>query len=152
MLTEHYSAFKADVVRADDARTDYNMTLLARLLKADRVIVCGQALSHCVAFSTRDLRPLAQRPERHRAPHGLCVAGTGLRGLCQSVRAGNGGCGRDRNHQQSSRGPRQVAISALENEVKSHEPPPHHYQPESKTTKHQARARKDVIEDADEDV
>ena len=55
MLTEHYSAFKADVVRADDARTDYNMTLLARLLKADRVIVCGQALSHCVAFSTRDL-------------------------------------------------------------------------------------------------
>ena len=55
MLTEHYSAFKADVVREDDPRTTYNTALLERLLKAERVIVCGQALSHCVAFSTRDL-------------------------------------------------------------------------------------------------
>ena len=55
MLTEHYSAFRADVVRRDDPRTAYNEVLLQRLLKASRVIICGQALSHCVAWSTRDL-------------------------------------------------------------------------------------------------
>ena len=55
MLTEHYSVFKADVVREDDPRTTYNTALLDRLLKAERVIVCGQALSHCVAWSCRDL-------------------------------------------------------------------------------------------------
>ena len=55
MLTEHYSAFKADVVRRDDPRTAYNEALLQRLLKASRVVICGQALSHCVACSTRDL-------------------------------------------------------------------------------------------------
>jgi len=55
MLTENYSALRADVVRPDDPRTHFNGTLFARLRKANRVLVCGQALSHCVAFTCRDL-------------------------------------------------------------------------------------------------
>lgn len=54
-LTEHYSAMRADVERADDPRTQFNTALFERLCKAERVIVCGQALSHCVAFTMRDL-------------------------------------------------------------------------------------------------
>lgn len=42
MLTEHYSALKADVEREDDVRTQFNAPMFARLRKADRVIICGQ--------------------------------------------------------------------------------------------------------------
>jgi len=55
MLTEHYSALRADVEREDDPRTQFNEATFNRLRKADRVLVCGEALSHCVAFTTRDL-------------------------------------------------------------------------------------------------
>lgn len=55
VLTEHYSAMQADVLRDDDPRTLFNNTVFQRLRKSDRVIICGQALSHCVAFTTRDL-------------------------------------------------------------------------------------------------
>lgn len=55
MLTEHYSAMQAEVVRDDDPRTQFNQRLFERLLKADRVVVCGQALSHCVKFTVKDL-------------------------------------------------------------------------------------------------
>jgi nicotinamidase/pyrazinamidase len=55
MLTEHYSALRADVEREDDVRTQFNQETFNRLRNADRVIICGQALSHCVAFTTRDL-------------------------------------------------------------------------------------------------
>jgi len=55
MLTEHYSALRADVERPDDPRTAFNVAVFDRLRAADRVVVCGQALSHCVAFTTRDL-------------------------------------------------------------------------------------------------
>lgn len=61
MLTEHYSALQADVQREDDVRTQFNQVTYDRLRLADRVIICGQALSHCVAFTTRDL--LSHWPE-----------------------------------------------------------------------------------------
>jgi nicotinamidase-related amidase len=73
-LTEHYSALKADVEIPDDPSTgvhdcDYcadienltvcctglNVRLITQLQGADKVIVCGQALSHCVNFTVRDL-------------------------------------------------------------------------------------------------
>lgn len=54
-LTEMYSGLKADVELKHDESTQLNRKLLARLLEADRVLVCGQALSHCVQFTTRDL-------------------------------------------------------------------------------------------------
>lgn len=57
MLTECYSAFRADVPVESDPRTFYNEKLLARLLRANRVLVCGQAMSHCVNFTVRDMVP-----------------------------------------------------------------------------------------------
>jgi nicotinamidase-related amidase len=54
-LTEMYSGLKADVELKHDASTQLNHKLVARLLEADRVLICGQALSHCVQFTTRDL-------------------------------------------------------------------------------------------------
>jgi nicotinamidase-related amidase len=54
-LTEMYSGMKADVELPHDDTTKLNRRLLKRLLEADRVLVCGQALSHCVQFTTRDL-------------------------------------------------------------------------------------------------
>ena len=63
-LTEQYSAFRAEVPRDDDARTQLNGTLLTRLAQQHGVLlVAGEALSHCVAASVDDM--LAHlRPER----------------------------------------------------------------------------------------
>ena len=55
VLTEHYSALRADVECSDDPRTQFNQAVFDRLRAADRIVVCGQALSHCVAFTMRDL-------------------------------------------------------------------------------------------------
>ena len=54
-LTEMYSALRAEVPVASDERTLLNEGLLRSLKKARRVLVCGQALSHCVNFTVRDL-------------------------------------------------------------------------------------------------
>lgn len=55
-MTEQYSAFRAEVPRADDPRTAVNTALLARLGTDGRtVLVAGEALSHCVAASGEDM-------------------------------------------------------------------------------------------------
>jgi nicotinamidase-related amidase len=55
-MTEQYSAFRAEVPRADDARTALNVDLLARLATgADTLLVAGEASSHCVAASVEDM-------------------------------------------------------------------------------------------------
>lgn len=55
-MTEQYSAFRADVPRADDPRTQRNVALLARLASGDDLlVVAGEALSHCVAASGQDM-------------------------------------------------------------------------------------------------
>lgn len=54
-LSEMFSAFQGAVPVDNDSSTWYNDSLLNRLLQADRVLVAGQALSHCVNFSVRDL-------------------------------------------------------------------------------------------------
>lgn len=65
-MTEQYSAFRAEVPRADDERTHNNATLMARLAQGDELlVVAGEALSHCVAASGEDM--LAQmEPQRLR--------------------------------------------------------------------------------------
>lgn len=57
-LTEHYSALQAEVPDADDPRTLADPALLASLRQADRILVAGEALSHCVASTVRDLAAL----------------------------------------------------------------------------------------------
>lgn len=53
--TEHYSAVKAEVFDPEDPRTGINQALLDRIREADCVAVAGEALSHCVANTIRDL-------------------------------------------------------------------------------------------------
>jgi nicotinamidase-related amidase len=60
-MTEQYSAFRAEVPRADDPRTALNRPLLARLAAGTApLLVAGEALSHCVAASVQDM--LTQLP------------------------------------------------------------------------------------------
>ena len=55
-MTEQYSAFRADVPRADDPRTRLNTALLSRLGRGNELlVVAGEALSHCVAASGQDM-------------------------------------------------------------------------------------------------
>lgn len=53
--TEHYSAIQAEVPDADDARTGIDRVLLERLDDAAEILVAGEASSHCVAATVRDL-------------------------------------------------------------------------------------------------
>lgn len=57
-FTEHYSVVKADVPDADDPSTHVNTNFIERLQAADEIIISGQALSHCVANSIRDIADL----------------------------------------------------------------------------------------------
>lgn len=64
--TEHYSAIQAEVPDADDARTTLNRALLERLDGAAEIVVAGEASSHCVAATVRDLvaHLPSKRPQR----------------------------------------------------------------------------------------
>lgn len=53
--TEHYSALKAEVPVADDPATQLNLALVDRLRQADRVLIAGEAGSHCVKATTEHL-------------------------------------------------------------------------------------------------
>jgi len=59
---ESYSAIRAEVVDPLDPRTDTNRPLLERLGRADRILVAGEALSHCVAATVNDVIQLATAP------------------------------------------------------------------------------------------
>jgi nicotinamidase/pyrazinamidase len=54
-MTEMYSALRAEVPVPSDERTLLNESLLRTLRASSRLFVCGQALSHCVNFTVRDL-------------------------------------------------------------------------------------------------
>lgn len=54
-LTEHYSSIKAEIVHTGDRATDVNRELLEQMANAERVIIGGEALSHCVANTIRDI-------------------------------------------------------------------------------------------------
>lgn len=53
--TEHYSAVQAEVPMPDDEGTQLNRALLARLAAADRIVVAGEAGSHCVKATVEHL-------------------------------------------------------------------------------------------------
>lgn len=64
--TEHYSALQAEVPLVDDVQTQLNRALLDRLDRADRILVAGEAGSHCVKASAEHLvaHLPGARPER----------------------------------------------------------------------------------------
>lgn len=53
--TEHYSAVQADVPDPEDPGTQLNVQFIEVLEQADRIFITGQALSHCVANTVRDI-------------------------------------------------------------------------------------------------
>ncbi len=53
--TEHYSALQAEVPDPLDPSTHLNTSLIDALKQADLIAISGQALSHCVANTVRDL-------------------------------------------------------------------------------------------------
>jgi len=55
IFTEHYSAVKADVPDPGDPTTQINKGLIKTLMEADLVFIAGEALSHCVANTVRDI-------------------------------------------------------------------------------------------------
>ena len=61
-----YSALKAEVEIAEDPETCLNAGMIARLGSKERVLVCGQAQSHCVNFTVRDLVAHWPQEDLHR--------------------------------------------------------------------------------------
>ena len=53
--TEMHSAFKAEVPLDDDPQTQLGVDMIALLARHNKVFCCGEALSHCVNHSVRDL-------------------------------------------------------------------------------------------------
>jgi nicotinamidase/pyrazinamidase len=53
--TEHFSAVKAEVPDPEDPSTQINRPLIETLEQADMVVWCGEALSHCLANTFRDV-------------------------------------------------------------------------------------------------
>jgi len=54
-LTEHYSAVQAEVPDPSDPSTMLNSRLITTLSQADVILIAGEALSHCVASTVRDI-------------------------------------------------------------------------------------------------
>jgi nicotinamidase/pyrazinamidase len=54
-LTEHYSAVQAEVPDSNDPSTMLNSRLIKTLGEADIILIAGEALSHCVASTVRDI-------------------------------------------------------------------------------------------------
>lgn len=55
ILTEHYSAVQADVPDPADAATQINTRLIQTLENADMIAIAGEARTHCLANTVRDI-------------------------------------------------------------------------------------------------
>lgn len=53
--TEHYSAVQADVPDPEDPDTQLNMRLINTLEESDLILLAGEARSHCLANTVRDI-------------------------------------------------------------------------------------------------
>lgn len=62
--TEHYSALLAEVPDPADPLTQLNTQLLGWLDEADRIVVAGEASSHCVKSTVEHLVQHLPRPQR----------------------------------------------------------------------------------------
>ena len=71
LLTEMYSAIEADVPVTTD--TAFNDSLVDSLQTSNHLIVCGQAMSHCVNYTLRDI--VKRWPQDRRGQITLLVDG-----------------------------------------------------------------------------
>lgn len=66
-LTEMYSVFKAEVVLGDGTYDGaFNKVLFDSVTSYDQIVVSGQAKSHCVNLSTRDMVLALPKDQRNR--------------------------------------------------------------------------------------
>ncbi len=63
VFTEHYSAIKADVPAADDPATQLNLKLIRTLERYDLIAIAGEARTHCVANTVRDIIQNLSNPD-----------------------------------------------------------------------------------------
>ena len=63
MWTEHFSAVKAEVPDPEDDSTQVNTRLIETLEKADVILLAGEALSHCMANTVRDIASCFSNPD-----------------------------------------------------------------------------------------
>ena len=64
MFTEMYSAIRADVVSPSDPSTDVNINFIRDLNEYNHIVVAGEAMSHCVADTVRDMIEYGIDPEK----------------------------------------------------------------------------------------
>lgn len=55
VMTEHFSAIQAEVPDPKDPSTQINTNLISALEQADEIVIAGEALSHCVNHTIRDI-------------------------------------------------------------------------------------------------
>lgn len=60
-FTEHFGIFQAQVPMGGDPDTQLNQQLLAQLEGYDRILICGEARSHCVATSIKQILKYGQQ-------------------------------------------------------------------------------------------
>ena len=65
-LTEHFSAFKADVPDEAVPETMLNQNLLHQLELEDVIVIAGEARTHCVASTVRDLSDNFAKPNSNK--------------------------------------------------------------------------------------
>jgi nicotinamidase-related amidase len=105
-LTEQYSAFRAEVPRTEDVRTQLNLALMQKLAtQSNTLLVAGEAQSHCVAASVDDM--LAQLPPAR-------LAQTVLLTDCMSPVAGFEALGQDLLQRAHEKGLRTCTLPQLE--------------------------------------
>lgn len=54
-LTEHFGAFRANIPAEDVPETQFNQSLLEKMQSYDRIWIAGEAKSHCVANTIKQL-------------------------------------------------------------------------------------------------
>lgn len=55
VFTENYSAIQAEVPDANDPTTQLNTDLIKSLISSDTIVIAGEAGSHCVNLTVRDI-------------------------------------------------------------------------------------------------
>jgi nicotinamidase-related amidase len=104
-LTEQYSVFRAEVPRADDARTQLDRALMRKLAtQTGTLLVAGEALSHCVAASVDDMLAHLLREKLQRSV---------LLTDCMSPVTGFEGMGQDFLQRARGKGMQTLALTEL---------------------------------------
>lgn len=61
--TEHFSAVQAEVPDPEDPTTQVNTSLIETLEEADVILLAGEARSHCLANTVRDIAAAFSNPD-----------------------------------------------------------------------------------------